>query len=325
MSAIAERIIAQAVAVKKETTQGTWAAPTMAVDALRWGPTPPIFTWGFALIGKSDGFSTGGFGRPLSADPRARWGAVQISTPFSGSGVALTPPHLTRLFEPFMSVTPLVAEVDSVIVDTDQDTLSILVQAGEKEFQLRGATPERMVLRGAVGRPCFLETTYVGIMDVDPINKVLDAITYNNQLLPPPVPLGASILTLGGTALSFRSFELDFRLQAQTPREMVNGNVLAGLEPGLVTQVDPILRLPSKVVALATHDVFTRHKTPSSALALSLTIGSAVGSRWIITADHVEYDPEETGWHDEGSLFFYDLVCGVIRPSSGIWLRIRSN
>lgn len=316
-----EQSVLKALAIKAEATAGTFSTPTMAADAVRI-LRPGTIAWGHAIPGLRTGVVTGGYGRPPSAPPTGRWLRIELEMELVGSGTAATAPKpgFGLLLDPFM------AEAVTTVVDysfsaTQKKTFSVLAQDGGKEFEGRGMVPTRLMLRGPVddGR-ILIAATIEGILNIDPVEQALEAQTYNNQAATPLIFGGATVMTVGGTALIVRSFELDFRLQARPWR--VNRNVAGNLVHGIVTQANPIIRCPAEVDALATHNPFTRQSAPQTALAFSLTLGSAAGNKYVITADHVEYDPNNIGWSEEDMLRMYDLELGFPRPSGGNWFKI---
>lgn len=317
-----ELTINSGVAIKDEgATPGTWAAPTMAADALRI-VGPPTPRWGYALPAQRENVVTGGYGSPPSAPPSGRWFTCEFEYELTGSGTNDTPPRAGRIFLPFMSETPVVStSVDYEPSAAAKKTLSVLVQDAGKEYQGRGCVPTSLRIRGPNddGR-IFGVVTLAGILNADPTEQALEAQTFGDQVATPLVFGGATVMSVGGTALIFRSLELDFGLVAQGWR--IDRNQAGNLAHGIVTQVRPMIRFPAEVDALATHNPFTRQAAPQTALAFSLQLGSAAGNQYLITGDHIEYDPNNLGLSDENQIRMYDLELGFARPDAGTWFKI---
>ena len=297
------------IAVAVETVPGTFEDPTMAADAVRLAEKP-IVSFGYSGDGNRSGAATGGFGRPKSAAPVGSWIEVGVVAELIHSGTVDTPAKVNRLLLPFVKETVHTATaVYSEISDTDGAPLSLLVQHAGFEYQVSGAIPTRCVIRGdALGR-MFIEQTLVGVIDAT-TDQVVEAATYD---LAAPEPLvGASIFTVDAIPHLFRSVEIDFGITSITPRDRINGNVVGGLEYGVVTNIDPTIRFIAETVALSTFNPFTSAGAAETAKAFALALGAA-GSQFAIDADHVEYRPEFS-LTDDNSLTMWDLTLGVIRP-----------
>ena len=309
------------VAIAEETTPGTYITPAAATDALRVSAMPSP-AWGHALPAQRQGSAVGGYGRPPSAPPSGRWFAVDFECELVGSGVVDTEPRFGRLLLPFMSEAVVASTSVNYNPSAAQKTsLSVLVQDGNKQYQGRGCVPTSLRIRGPDNDGRVIAAVRLeGILNGDPTEQALEAQTFGGQVAIPPIFGGSSIFTVGATALIFRSFELDFGLRARGYR--IDRNQAGNLAHGIVTGIAPVIRFPAEVDALATHNPFTRQSAPETALAFSLTIGSVAGNTYIITADHVEYDPNNIGWSDDDGLRVYDLELGFVRPASGTYLQI---
>ena len=297
------------IAVAKETTPGTFATPEMATDAIRLAEKPQV-SFGWSGDGNRSGAATGGFGRPKSAGPVGSWIEVGIVAELIHSGTVDTPPKVNRLLLPFMKETVHTATaVYSEVSAADGAPLSLMVQHAGFEYQVKGAVPTRCVIRGdALGR-MFIEQTLVGIVSAK-TDQALEAATYD---LAAPEPLiGSSIFTVDAVAHLFRSVEIDFGITSITPRDRINANVTDGLEYGVVTNVDPIIRFIAETVALSTFNPFTVAEAAETAKAFALALGAA-SSQFAFDADHVELRPEFS-LTDDNTLTMWDLTLGVIRP-----------
>ncbi|MFQ5810035.1 MAG: hypothetical protein ACE5JM_10490 [Armatimonadota bacterium] len=309
------------LAYKVETTAGTWVTPTMALDAIRVA-SRPVIRWGFQFPGFREGVSVAGYGVPASANPLGRWARIDCEIELIGSNVAGTQPQWTRLLETFETHTDGVSENDFAPAASTKKTISVLLQDANKEYQVRGAVPERLVIRGPdAENRVMVAATIGGIMDVDPVQKAPDAQTFNNHAASPTPFQGA--FTVGGTALAYDSFELDYQLQARIFRP--DRTQTDGLLYGVVTQVNPIVRFPTEVVAIATHDPFTREKAPATALAYSQRLGSTAGNQWLLTGDHAEYVAGEGTLVDRESIIYYGLALRFAKPATGTWFRQRAD
>lgn len=306
------------IAVELEANAGTWDAPTMAANALRLAQRPG-FRWGYAASGERPNTSVGGFGTPPSAGHGGRWGRLSIMHRMAGSGDNDTPPALAEILQTFMAETINAGtSVEYVPSTAQKKAVSILHQMGNKEVQLRGAIPERLIIRGPEDQNfVVMEADMVGNMDVAVAEKAIDAMTFANQASVPAEFRGA--MTVGGTAMIFDSFELDFGITAVPYR--ISRAETSHLLFGVVTQINPVLRFPGEVVALSAHNPFTRMAAPATPLALSLAFGTAAGNIFTITADHAEYVPEGS-LVDRQALEYYDMTLAIRRPASGTFLKI---
>lgn len=308
------------LAIKVETTPGTWAAPTMATDALRLAGEPEVSV-GYVYPGGREGAAVGGYGIPPSAKPLGRWCRVTFEHELVGSGTATTPPRWGRLLQTFMTETVGASDVSYQPSAAQKKTLSVLVQYANKEFQIRGAVPEELRLVGSPndGR-VLVRATLAGILNAAPTEKALDAQTFGAQGSTPTPFAGA--FTVGGTTMIYQEFELDFGITAVPWRTDRNQSDI--LLEGVVVQVNPRITFPPEVVALSTHDPFARQAAPTTALAFSQRLGTSAGNRYLITGDYVEYDPSEPLplRSNNGLVYYSPLVLRFARPASGIWFKI---
>lgn len=311
------------LALKVETTAGTWAAPTMAADALRLAGEPSV-SIRYVLPGDRDGVAVAGYGVPPGATPLGRVARITFSTELVGSGTAGTPPRWGRILQTFMTETivgtPTPTNIDYEPSAAQRKTLSVLLEHANKKIEVRGAIPESLQLAGPTDEARVLvNCTLVGIVNSDPVELALEAQTFGDQAATPSPFTGA--FTVGGTAMKYEQFELDFGLSVRPWR--LDRNLSDVLAPGLVTQVNPRVRFPGEVEALAAHDPFTRQKTPTTALAYSQRLGTTAGNRYLVTGSHVEYQPgEELGFRTENGIVYYDLSLRFVRPASGTWFKI---
>jgi hypothetical protein len=305
------------LALEIEAEAGTWDAPTMAANAIRLAQRPR-FSWGYALPGRREGVAVAGYGIPPSAAPGGRFGRIEAVFELTGSGTAATAPRLGEILETFMT-EEVTTVVDYEISAAVKKTLSLLFQQANMAAQIRGAVPERLVIRGPDSENrCFLEATIAGILDVAIAEQAIEAQTFGDQAATPAEFQGA--LTVGTTPMIYDSFELDLGLQARPYR--IDRSDTSHLVHGIVTQVNPVLRFPGEVVALSVHNPFTRQADPATALALSLTVGTVAGNTFLFTGDHVEYDPENVTLEDRDLLEYWGLELGIRKPASGTWLKI---
>ena len=135
------------VAIELEATPGVWDAPTMAGAAVRLANRPTL-RWEWMAPGGREGVSVGGYGIPPSAAPRGRLARLEAELELVGSGTAGTAPRWTRILETFNTHTDTATENDFTPAASTKKALSVLFQDANKEYQLRGAVPERLVIRG---------------------------------------------------------------------------------------------------------------------------------------------------------------------------------
>lgn len=304
------------LAVKVETTRGVWAAPAMATDAIPLAKEPTV-TYGYELRGDREGAAVGGLGAPSSAAPLGRSARVRFTTELMGSGTATTPPRWARLLRPFMTETVGVSDVSYVPSSAAAATLSVLVEWAGKSFQIVGAVPESLVIRGAADSPrVLIECTLAGKLNAAPSELALEAQSFQANT---PTPFQGA-LTVAGTALKYQEFELDFGLRARPWR--VDRNVSDPLLFGVVTQVDPRITFPVEVEALGTFDPFSIQAVPGTARAFSQRLGTTSGNRFLITGDFVEIlgDPFELSSQD--GIMYYNLSFRFAKPASGTWFKI---
>jgi hypothetical protein len=197
-------------------------------------------------------------------------------------------------------------------------TLSVLVEWGGKQFQLVGAVPERLVLRGNADSPrVLIECTIAGKLNADPTEIGVESQTFQAMN---PVPFQGA-LTVGGTTLIYDEFELDFGLTARPWR--VDRNTTDPLLFGVVTQVRPRIRFPAEVVALSSHDPFARVANAQTALAFSQRLGTTAGNRLLITGGHVTYAGDQPlPLRVRDGLVYYDVTLDFAKPASGVWIKL---
>ncbi|HWO88452.1 MAG TPA: hypothetical protein VNL98_04805 [Gemmatimonadales bacterium] len=302
------------LALKVETTRGTYATPTMAADAIPLAEEPTV-EHGYVLPGGRDGVAVGGYGVPPSANPLGRYCRIRFTTELLGSGTATTPPRWARLLQCFAPETVGVSDVSYQPGLSDPKSLSGLVQWGGKQFTIVGAVPESLVIRGAADSPrIMVEATVAGKMQAAPTEQALEAQTFQATN---PVPFTGAF-TVGGVALKYDEFELDFGLTTR-PWRIDAGNLLFGV----VTQVNPRITFPGEVEALSTHDPFARQAAPQTALAFSQRLGTTAGNRYLLTGDHVEYVGDAPlPLQSRNGLLYYGLTLRFTRPASGTWMKL---
>lgn len=310
-----ELTINYGLAIAVETTRGVYASPTMANDALPLADEPEI-EHGWALVGDRTGVAVGGFGVPASANPLGRFARVTFRTELLGSGAATTPPRWARILQTFMTETVGASDVSYQPDSSNPKTLSVLVQHGGKQFQLVGAVPERLVVRGAPDASrVLIECTLAGKLNAAPTEQALQSQGFQNTN---PVAFTGAC-TVGGTTMRYEQFEVDFGVEARPFRVDRNSDIVFGV----VTQVNPRIRFPAEVEALTTHDPFARAAATQTALAFSQRLGNAAGHRYLITGDHVEYvSSRPLRFASREGILYYDLELRFARPASGTWFKL---
>jgi hypothetical protein len=289
----------------------------MAADAIPLAQEPDV-EHGYVLPGLRDGVAVGGYGVPPSANPLGRFGRVRFLTELLGSAVATTPPRWARILQTFAPEVVGAGDVSYQPGTSAEKALSVLIQRANKQFQLVGAVPESLVLRGSPDQAkCLIECTLAGKLNAAPTEQALEAQTFQNT---DPVPFQGA-LTVGATVLIYEEFELDFGLTARPWR--VDRNTTDPLLHGLVTQVIPRITFPAEVEALATHDPFGRQAAPQTARAFSQRIGTTAGKRLLITGDHAEYVGDAPiPLRTQNGLLYYNLSLRFAKPSTGTWLKL---
>jgi len=304
------------LAIKVETNRGAYATPAMNADAIPLADEPTVEV-GYVLPGGRDGVAVGGYGVPPGATPLGRFLRIRFRTELLGSGTAATPPRWGRLLQAF---APEVVATDVSYQPgySDPKCLSAILEAGGKQFQGVGMVPESLVLRGNPDDARILvECTLAGKLNAAPTEQALESQSFQDTN---PVPFQGAC-TLGGTVLTYEEFELDFRLAARPWR--VDRNTTDPLLFGVVTNVKPRLTLPAEVIALSGHDVFARQAAQQTALALSQTLGTTTGRKYVITADHAAIAAGEAlGMRSKNGMVYYGLVLDIQRPASGTWLKV---
>ena len=304
------------LALKVETNQGTYATPTMAADAIPLAEEPTIEV-GYILPGAREGLAVGGYGAPPNANPLGRYGRIRFRTELLGSGTAATPPRWARLLQPFAPEV-IATDVSYQPGYSTPKCLSAILELGGKQFQLVGAVPEQLTIRGdATEARVFVEGTLAGKLNAAPTEQALEAQTFQDTN---PVPFQGA-LTVGGTVIKYAEFVLDFGLASLPWR--VERNTADPLIFGVVTNVHPKLTFPGEVEALATHDPFTRQSAQQTALALSQTLGTTSGRKYVITADHLAVAAGEAlGFQAKDGILYYGLTLEVKRPATGTFLKL---
>lgn len=310
------------LALNVESTAGTWGNPAMATDALRLAEEPEVEV-GYVLPGGREQVAVGGFGTPPSATPLGRFGRISFATELVGSGTVDTAPRWARILETFMAETVNAStNVQYNPSAAQKKTLSLLIQHGGLEYQIRGAVPEQLRLEGSPDAArVMIRGTIAGILNAGPSAQALEAQTFGAQGATPTPFIGA--FTINAVVMIYEEFQFDFGLEARAHR--VDRNETSGLKHGIVTQTNPTVNFPPEVVALGTHDPFAAQADPTTARAYSQRLGDTAGNQYIITADHAEYDAAEAIplRSNNGVLYYSPLNIRIKRPASGTFLQIQ--
>ena len=308
------------LALKVESTRGTYATPTMAADAIPLAGEPSV-ECGYVLPGGRDGVAVGGYGIPPSANPLGQFARVRFTTELLGSTVVTTPPRWGRLLQPFAPEVVGGADVSYQPGTSAEKSLSALVQWAGKQYTLAGAVPETLMLRGAPDSPrIMIDCTLAGKMQAAPTEQALEAQTFQNT---DPVPFRGA-LSVAAVPLIYEEFELDFGLTARPWR--VDRNTTDPLLFGIITQVNPRITFPTEVIALATFNPFAQQAAPQTALAFSQRLGATAGKQYLITGSHVEHVGDAPiGVRANNGYMFYGLTLRFAKPASGTWLKVAAD
>jgi hypothetical protein len=279
---------------KAETTYGTDAAPTAALNAIL-AKDVDIRPLGEELVRDFLRSSLS----PLPHVIGERYGELKFATELKGSGAAGTVPEIGVLFKGCWFSETINAGVSVVYQPSSAATSSITfyVYRDGLLYKLLGSrgTGE---LDLSVGKYGVINWTFQGLYS-DVTDSALQAGTYNATL--PPVIVGASF-SIGAYAAVATKLAFNIANQFAFRRDLNNANgireVLISGWPDRGGSFDP------EAVLEATHPFYANWKNGTQA-ALSVTAGSSAGDRCVITAPKVQYKSITPG--DREGIYVYDV------------------
>jgi len=272
------------IAVELEGTEGT-AETLVAADAKIKAEnvtyTPDIPFYPRDAVSASFSPFTGVSGGPRMAE-------ISFETMLSGSGTAATPPA----FGDALVACHMAETITTTVAYTPASTGSsatVGFYADGLLYQIHGARGNlRLVLNsGEPGRAVF---TFRGVYNAPTDTDLLGPTYYST--VPPAIVNGS--MTLESVAMKYKSLEFDL---GNKVADRADPSATHGAYSVAIVGREPTGTMDPEMLAVATYNFFSKLTTNSEA-AFTLTIGSASGNKFVITAPKVQYTAVEPGDRD---------------------------
>lgn len=278
-----------AVAVKVETTAGTYDEPSFSTDAIRCiGASEPEEL--YLSPNDRDDHQTGGLGTLPGAAPAGRHWRFRLQFAVSGAGAAYSasvlPPAAALLRAAGMTqaiVTTLGSETATYRQNDDPTTtVSAKLRISGKEYAVRGAVCESLSGEVNAAGMLIVDAVVIGVHQAL-TETALGSVTYPS--VNPAIWKGANSLVIGAYSPVGRTLRFDLGLQSEP-------NVSANADDGLVffkiVRRRPVLTVMGRIPALATWNPKDQLNT-RAVVTLDATVGATQYNRLKIDVDNGSY------------------------------------
>jgi hypothetical protein len=300
-----------AVAVKIETTAGTYNEPSFTDDAVRCSASEPEEL--FLAENDRNDHQTGGLGKLPGAVPAGRAWRVRLQFPVQGAGAAYSAsvkPQVAAILRMAGMTEAIVTTSSSETATYTQNddpttTGSVRLRISGKEYALKGAACESFSLEiGAGGMPiadCVLIGVHQALTET-----ALGSITYTGPTAP-PIWKGSNALVVGGYSPLAQTLSLDLGLQVEPN---VSANATDALLFYKIVDRTPILTVSARVPALSGWDPRAA-KVARTTTAVDVLVGATQYNRLKLDVDNGTYidvqDEDANGMRN----YTAQILCGV--------------
>lgn len=279
------------VAVELESTEGT-AETLVAADAnikaenVSYTPDLPFFPR--PAVSASFSQWAGTSGGPRMAE-------LSFEVMMSGSGTAATPPAVADALRACgmsetITTTVVYAPVTAVTAGGDGSSATLGFYSDGLYYKIHGARGNvRLILNS--GEPGRFAFNFRGVYNEPTDTDLLTVSTYETTV-PPAIVSGA--FTLNSIAMKYKSLEIDL---GNRLADRADPSATQGAFSVCITGREPTGTLDPEMLAVATHNFFNK-MTSHTLMALTLTVGSASGNKYVIAAPKVQYTAIAPGDRD---------------------------
>jgi len=237
----------------------------------------------------------------------AKWQSASFKVRIKGNGSEID----GLLQACLMAKTDTTTSYDYEPATTGGKSVTLTIWKDGVKHVLTGARGSLDVTSEA-GAPGVLSFTFQGLWN-DPVDAALPTASYVSE--EPPVCQSASF-TMGGDSISAQQLQIALNNTISPRRDLNAANALAGFT---ITDRSPNGSFNPEVVSLATKNFINEWKAGTDA-ALSITIGSALGNKCIITAPKVRY--ESVAYGEREGILIYDIPFRLYMSSGDDELKI---
>lgn len=272
------------IAAKIETTSGTDAVPTAALNSIRVVGVPTL-SIGYLESGERDDVVTGQLGRPDRTAPAGRFGTIDLTVEIKGSGTAGTAPE----YDPLMrmsghSVTVVAGtSVTYTTLDDNMETGTLYCWSAGKLYKLVGCVAT-MKASAAAAKRGFKTFSVKGKMASDPIQQALPAQTFSS-VLPPlfhssTANIGTWLSTAASDPLVLKSVDVDEQIQiVERPSAGATDGLISYLISDRAVKQSMVIEVPD----IATFDADAVAKASGATAPTSgWQIGTVAGNRMAV-------------------------------------------
>lgn len=270
------------VAVELEAIEGS-AETLVAADAnikaenISFTPTLPFYSR--EAVSASFSPWAGTSGGPRLAE-------ISFEVMMAGSGTAATPPSVSDALRACslaesIGATVIYLPCSTVTAGGDGSSATVGFQADGLLYQIHGARGNVRLLLPS-GEPGKFAFTFRGIYNEPSAVELYNVTTYETTISPAIV---SGAFVLNSIPMKYKSLEIDLGNKLS---DRPDASAAQGAFSIFIAGREPTLALDPEMLAVATHNFFNK-MTTNTEMALSLTVGSVSGNKYVITAPKVQY------------------------------------
>jgi hypothetical protein len=220
---------------------------------------------------------------------------IAFESMLSGSGTASTPPAFGDALmacgmNETIGATVGYVPVSAITAGGDGGSATIGFYTDGLYYKIHGARGSfRLILNS--GEPGRIAFTFRGVYNAPTDTDLLAAVSHYTTV-PPAIVNGS--MTLDSIAMKYKSLEFDLGNQLA---DRADPSATHGAFSVCITGREPTGTMDPEMLAVATYNYFNKLTTNSEA-SFTLTVGSASGNKYVITAPKVQYTAVEPGDRD---------------------------
>lgn len=320
MSVFRRRVVA--VAAKLQPTEGTYSAPSLATDAVRFLGIPTV-TIDFQEKGLRDDVQLGVLGIAGRVAPQGRTGAIDLTVEIAGKGSAYTAVTDVTPFDALLQASGFAKSyATGVLTYSDADTGLAMVSLAAYtvdglliQFNDAVAKVKFALVAGQQWKATF---SIEGNVIVDPVAGTISGLVLPTIL--PPLWAGTvntlgtwSTATAAPNQFTPRKVDLDLG-NVVTRRPWAGANALRA---PVITDRKPHITIETEAVALTTFDPYAQGRAAKLATdtdtLFTAAAGATTGNTFQLLTGAIQLDPPKH--QDFGGLAGWSLDGGVLAKS----------